>query len=420
MDDVRGQVWSDTRVRTYRGEPLAGRVRLPQLDGVEPKQDPALDTAIRVVADQPLLVGSAGAAGLLFGVASRSGVLGRTVGGMVGAGLGLAAGMAVSAIAQRVSGRSSSTTDAYVRDVPGATDQPRTGRSGEHLRIMDWNIRELTGPSSAVGFSDEAADAVVATVRREHPDLLVMQEVAIDAVESGRTDQLDMLARRTGASEAVFIPNGRRPDGGLKGNAVLAFGDTTLQDARGLHMPDPEGAGVLRRLHNLAGMVEHLGIHVPDSWKVGYFPRTAGDLVVTTPGGTDVRLVDVHLSGMGAGSGGGPDSQERQLVPIAGTLGAWQGATILAGDFNVNGGSDAHAFERGVLGAGGLHDSFDDVGIEPGDPSVRSFSSSSPKRNIDRVYLSDHVRAAGARVLDDDTAARGSDHLPVVADVVVG
>jgi endonuclease/exonuclease/phosphatase family metal-dependent hydrolase len=156
--------------------------------------------------------------------------------------------------------------------------------------------------------------------------------------------------------------------------------------------------------------------------KAGYFPRTAGDVIVTTAGGTDVRVLDVHLYGTGVGSGGTPGSseaQERQLVPLAETLDAWDGATLVAGDFNVNRGSAAYEFERTVLGYRGLMDSFTQVGLEDDTRAVDSFNSNSPSRNIDRVYVSGELRATASRVLSDATASRGSDHLPVVTDLVV-
>ena len=422
LDAVRGQLYSDARVRTIGGEPLHGQTRLPELPTVEPLDEPFFDRMTRLFHDsRPLSIGAMGV-GALLGVASTRGVFGRLGGGLLGASLGAVAAMSVSAVAGLVSGRSSTSTHAYVRDVPGATSTPRTGEVGERLRVMDWNIHQLTGHED-VGFDPEALEGLVATVERERPDVLVLQEVSQGAVEAGGKDQLAILAERLGATDAVLVPNGMRPDGGRKGTAVFTFGDAAIQDARGLRMPDPEGSGFLRRSKLAIGLLEHLGIDVPARFEGGYFPRTPGDVIVTTAGGTDVRVLDVHLSGTGIGSGGTPGStaaQERQLVPLAATVDAWKGRTILTGDFNVRGGTAEHDFEERTLNGAGLEDVATTLGVEPGSESLRSWPSWGPAyKGIDRMYVSDGLRPVQSRVVRDADAIRASDHLPVVTDVVV-
>lgn len=422
MDAVRGQLWSDSRVRTAGGEPLHGETRLPELPGVEPLHEPMMDRLSRLFHDnRAFSLGAMGAGGLL-GVAATRGVFGRLGGGLLGVTLGAAAAMSVAAVSGIVSGRSSTSSDANVRDVAGATTSPRTGEAGEHLRVMDWNVHQLTGHED-IGFDSLALDALVRTVEHQHPDVLVLQEVSQGAVEAGGRDQLEILADRLGASDAVLVPNGMRPDGGRKGNAVFTFGDAAIQDARGLRIPDPDGAGILRRSRLSVGLLEHLGIDVPARFEGGYFPRTPGDVVVTTAGGTDVRVVDVHLSGTGMGSGGTPGStaaQERQLAPLAATLDAWQGRTILSGDFNVRGGSAEHAFEVRTLRDAGMADVATTLGVAPGSDALDSWPSYGPAyKGIDRMYVSDGLRPIQSHVVNDADAIRSSDHLPVVTDVVV-
>ncbi|MCW2921372.1 MAG: endonuclease/exonuclease/phosphatase family protein [Thermoleophilia bacterium] len=422
MDAVRGQLYSDTRVRTVGGEPLHGQTRLPELPDVEQLHESFFDRSTRLFHDNRRMSLGGMGVGALFGVASTRGVFGRLGGGLLGASLGALAAMSVTAVANVVSGRSSTSTQAHVRDVPGATSTPRTGETGEHLRVMDWNIHQLTGHED-IGFDPEALDGLAATVERERPDVLVLQEVSQGAMEAGGKDQLAILAERLGATDAVLVPNGMRPDGGRKGNAVFTFGDAAIQDARGLRMPDPEGSGVLRRSKLAIGLLEYLGIDVPARFEGGYFPRTPGDVIVTTAGGTDVRVVDVHLSGTGMGSGGTPGStsaMERQLVPLAATLDAWEGRTILSGDFNVRGGTTEHDFEERTLNGAGLDDVATTLGIEPGSEELRSWPSYGPAyKGIDRMYVSDGLRPVQMHVVRDADAIRSSDHLPVVTDMVV-
>lgn len=423
VDSVRGQIWSDTRVRTARGEPLRGEVRLPQLPGVEPLDEPMLDRISRLLFDNRGFTAASVGAGALMGAAYGSGLFGRIGRGLGGGVLGAVAAMGVSAVAGFVSGRSSSSTQAHVAPVPGATSTPRTGQLGERVRVMDWNVHQLTGHED-VGFDDAAVDALVATVRREQPDVLILQEISQGASEAGGRDELAILAERLGASGAVLVPNGIRPDGGRKGNAVLTFGDAEVQDARGLRIPDPNGSGILHRSKSLVGLLRYVGVDVPPSLQgPGYFPRTPGDVIVTTAGGTDMRVLDVHLSGTGLGSGGTPGStaaQKRQLAPLAATVDAWQGRTILTGDFNVRGGTTEHEFEVATLGGAGLRDAATALGIRPGSSELHTWPAQNPAyKGIDRTYVSDGLTPERLRVLGDAQAIRASDHLPVVTDVVV-
>ena len=422
MDPVRGQLYTDTRVRTIGGEPLRGETRLPELEQVAPLDEPTFDRLLRLFHDNRSFTFAGMGAGAILGLTTRGGFLRHVGGGLVGAVAGAATAMGVSALAGVVSGRSSTSSGAHVADVPGATSTPREGELGERVRVMNWNVHQLTGHRD-IGFDHTAVDALAATVDREQPDVLVLQEVSEGAAEAGGKDQLALLAERLGATDAVLVPNGIRPDGGRKGNAVFTFGEAEIQDARGLRMPDPGGSSILRRTGALVALLRELGVDVPAKFDQTYFPRTPGDVIVTTAGGTDVRVLDVHLSGTGRGSGGTPGStaaQERQLVPLAATLDAWEGRTLLSGDFNVHGGTREHEFEVRTLGDVGMRDAATLTGTEPGDPSLHSWPANGPAyKGIDRVYVSDGLRPTETRVVRDAASMRASDHLPVVTELVV-
>lgn len=423
MDAVRGQVWSDTRVRTPGGAPLQGAVRLPELPGVEPVRDPLLDTIGRLVSEHGTLLGAGTGVGLLAGAAlPTGGVLRRLGGGMLGAMAGAAAAIGVARVAELASGRGAADSRAFVHDVPGAGSTPRHGRSGERLRVLNWNVRDLIGPDGRIRTDDAAVDAIERVVARERPDVLVLQEVSQDFVLGGFADGLQELAERLGATDAVLVPNGLRASGRAKGNAVLVFGDARIQDARGLRHPDPDGAGIVRRTGGLVAALEHVGLELPERLRRPYFPRTTADVLVTTAGGTDLRVLDVHLSGTGVHTGGTPGSdaaQYRQLAPLAATLDAWRGPTLLMGDFNVRGGTRHHAVERDILGAAGMRDLLVEAGHEPGADSARTFPATGPTKGIDRAYASAGLALRDARVLSDPDARAGSDHLPLVTELEV-
>lgn len=421
VEAVRGQVWSDTRVRTAGGAPLHGAVRLPELPGVEPVQDPVLDTIGRLVSERRLLLASGVGAGLLAGsVFPGGGLLRRLGGGLLGAIAGAAATMGVARLAELASGRGAPDSDAFVHDVAHASSTPRRGESGERLRVLDWNVRDLIGPDGRVRTDDAAVDAIERVVMRERPDVLVLQEVSQDFMLGGFANGLQELAERLGASDAVLVPNGVRASGRVKGNAVLVFGDARIQDARGLRHPDPGGAGVLRQTIGALAPLEQLGMELPDALRRPYFPRTTADVLVTTAGGTDVRVLDVHLSGTGVHTGGTPgsdDAQYRQLAPVAATIDAWRGPTLLMGDFNVKGGTSHHAVEREILGAAGMRDLLVEAGHEPGAASARTFPATGTAKGIDRAYASNEFALHDARVLSDPDARAGSDHLPLVTEL---
>ncbi len=424
MVGVSGQpvAWSDTRVRTPGGEPLRGDVRLPQLDGIDPIHDPIVDAVGRTIGFGRPMIGAGAGVGLVAGVLlGGSGFLHRTGGGVLGGVLGAAAGFAAARLLEHATGRASSSSDAFVRDVDGAGTSARRGSQGERLRVVDWNVHDLIGPDGHVRTNGDAVDAIAEVIAREQPDVLVLQEVSQRSVPGGMVDGLGELAARLGATDAVLVPNGYRLGGSVKGGAILTFGETHIQDARGIRHPDMHGSGPIRRIKGLRDALAGAGYGpARDAQSTGYYPRTTTDAIITTPGGTDVRVLGMHLSGTGIRIGGTSDASghQRQLGAIIGTLDAWDGPTLLLGDFNVRSGSDVHEWERDALGAAGLADALAGLGIDPAD--APTFSSRAPRAQIDRVYASDELTPTSAAVLDDDRARAGSDHLPVRVDLVVG
>lgn len=420
MDGVSGQgtAWSDTRVRTPGGERLHGEVRLPALDGIDPIDDPALDVVGRVISFHRTLLGIGAGAGLLLGAGiAGPGVLRRLGGGAAGALLGLGAAFGVARLGEVVTGRGAPDSTAFVTDVPGADTHARRGEAGERLRVVNWNVRDLIGPDGHVRTDSDAVDAIAEVIERERPDVLVLQELGQGSPSGAMVDGLTELARRLGASDAVLVPNGYRAGGGTKGGAVLTFGDAQVQDARGIRHPDARGDGILRRISGIRDLLAGAGFGpARDAKEGGYFPRTTADVLVTTAGGTDVRVLGVHLSGNGTGIGGTKDSagHERQLGAIAGTLDAWDGPTLLLGDFNVRSGSPTHEWERQRLATSGLEDAFTALGIDH--EGAPTFPSRNPRAQIDRIYASPQLAPVTAHVADDETARAGSDHLPLVAE----
>jgi endonuclease/exonuclease/phosphatase family metal-dependent hydrolase len=419
-----GEIDTDTRVRVHGGQQLPGQVRLPQLEDVDPRREPVLDRLGRLIGEHPLMIGSsallAGAGASMLG---GGGIVARGLRGVAGTVAGFAGALALGTLAGKVDGSSDPSTTAYVAShAPPLEVAP--GTPPERLKVLDWNLHALMGPASDGPRQDEAAiENVAKVVARERPDVLVLQEVQVDSWTSGGRDDLDVLAERLGATDAVLVPNGTRPNGTQKGQAVLTFGATRVQDARGLAHADPNGDGIWRQLVGAAGWARETGYPMFDLGP-GFHARTSADVMISTPAGRGVRLLDEHLSGTGGeATGGSPGSTERmeeQLVPVANTLEAWDGPTILAGDFNVRGGTRFGDYEARVLGEHGLRSAAAQLGIPVDDPKLHTYSSTNDRLSLDRIYSSDDAKVTSLRVLRGPAARGGSDHLPTVAEIEIG
>lgn len=345
---------------------------------------------------------------------------------MGGAAAGLVGALGLGSFAGKVAGTADPDTALYVEG-GGRPVAVRHGADPEPLRVLDWNVRALMGVGDGQRSDDEALARIAEVVRRERPDVLMLQEVQVDQLLGGGNDDLADLAAALGARDAVLVPNGTRPNGTRKGQAILTFGETRVQDARGLAHADPHGQGVVRELVGAIGWARAAGIPLPDVGPA-FHPRTTADAMITTPAGRAVRLLGVHLSGTGSpgttgGTPGSRASQRDQLLPLVDTVDAWQGATILAGDFNVRSGTPFGDYEASVLGQAGLHDAFTQHGIAPADRTARASFQGADGRSrapIDRVYTSRDARVVGVEVLRDEAARSASDHLPVLADIEVG
>ena len=230
---------------------------------------------------------------------------------------------------------------------------------------------------------------------------------------------LGTLADRLDADGAVHTPSVQTVTGRRNGTAVLTFNGVTVADARGILSPDAFGEGAGRRIAGaadtlanfLAETVARREWHPFDAPQ--HRPRATADVLVTTPGGTDVRVLSGHWSW----PSDGVDHPRRQVDPLAGLLAAWDGPTIVGGDFNVRSSTPDGDREAAAFAAAGLRDAFTAAGMAIDDPARRSFGDATPHAPIDRVYASDELEVSGARVgshVVDGIDA--SDHHPVVVD----
>lgn len=405
-------VWVNSAARSY-GDARVDAVAMPAVPNGTSFEPNALDRIGRKLHDHWALTGIASVAGMLCGIAlaPRLGVP-TLLAALSGALVAPAALVGAALLTGRQPERSSHAP------LPSHSPASDAAAGARRLRVMTFNIHDGMGTKSGYGSRADLA-AVAETIRRENPDVVVLQEVDDQLPLTGFRDQTGDLAEQLGATGGAFVPASQRVTGRQKGNAILTFHGVTVEAARGLATGDLRGDGMWRRTVGAgAALVRGLGIDVPGTGIYGaWHPRTPLDAMVRTPEGELVRVLSVHLSGTGKGSGGSEgDSQADELGAIVPTLAAWDGPTVVAGDFNVKSQTEAGARERAMLGSAGLRDAFTTRGLAQDDPERLSFRGSTTMA-IDRVYASGGMLVGSARVVRDGPAS--SDHYPLVADLAM-
>ena len=196
--------------------------------------------------------------------------------------------------------------------------------------------------------------------------------------------------------------------------AVMTFHGIRVTNARSFVHEDPYGNGLSRRVR---GAVNDIRKAVSDlrhkpAADVATPPldvRDTLDTMLHTPAGNDIRMLTGHYGSRTRRF----DHPANALYPVAAAVSAWNGATILAGDFNVRSATGDGSRERSVLSGAGLTDAFVAAGYAPG-AEERASIPESPV-DIDRIYTSRHARVASVSVVRD--AGNASDHYPVIADL---
>lgn len=396
-------------------------VALPALEGVPLHERSSIDR-IGTQFNERWGIVAAGAgigAGATALVASRAGrgIVGRVAMGALGAmgGAALLVGGGVLLDLLRRRGTESVSTAAAA----GASVSGGDVRADETLRVMSFNIHGALGPGGEMLGSSTDLERVARAIERERPDVVLLQEVDDHAIQTGFRDVLGTLADRLDADGAVHTPSVQTVTGRRNGTAVLTFNGVRVADARAIVSPDAFGESAGRRIAGAADTVANFLAETVARREWHPFdapqhrPRTTADVMVTTPGGTDVRVLSGHWSW----PSDGVDHPRRQVDPLAGLLGAWHGPTIVGGDFNVRSNTASGDKEAAAFAAAGLRDAFTAAGMAIDDPARRTFGDATPHAPIDRVYASEQLAVTTARVgshVVDGIDA--SDHHPVVVD----
>jgi endonuclease/exonuclease/phosphatase family metal-dependent hydrolase len=284
----------------------------------------------------------------------------------------------------------------------------------EQIKVMTYNLHGGMGERGYLSSTKEL-DALANSIRSEQPDVLLLQEVDHNTIRSNGRDVLSDLAKRLQPTAAVNAPAAMKATGESQGVGVMTFNGFSIDNARNLIHPDPIGTGPIRRAKGALtdarkAVGKLLGRNLVGSkTTASYFPRNTIDTIVTTPRGQAIRVLSGHYSGPTKQV----DYQSEQFLPLAHTLQAWNGPTILGADFNIRSANERGKWERSALGAAGLIDAFAGAGIKPGDQRRLSTTSKSSPADIDRIYSSKHFGVKDVHVVQEKAAA--SDHHPVVS-----
>jgi len=229
------------------------------------------------------------------------------------------------------------------------------------FRVMTYNIHQ--------GFDAgqiPSLDALVDTISREGPDVVLLQEVVRGWMIDEQQDTLSVLAERLGM-QYVFLPN----IGDLYGNAVLSRFDIT--DVKRVHYALEPG--------------------------IKHQPR--GALFVRI---ADVLFVCTHLDELSDGT----FVRQEQVRTIIREVGD-ASPLIVAGDLNAK----PEDIEVRLLNEFGL----DDLGAAAGDTTT----GDDPEKRIDYIWGRGVIGAQAHTVSGPDLAdaKRASDHRPLIVNVTV-
>jgi endonuclease/exonuclease/phosphatase family metal-dependent hydrolase len=252
----------------------------------------------------------------------------------------------------------------------------QTTSAATPLKVMDWNVQGGQGADGVTDF-----DRVVEVIRAEDPDIVTLQELHNNEAVGGE-NQWQRLLDEFPAYDAHFARSDENALGGDAGNLILSKFPIEERLTHRLPQYPADSDAVLRSLGGARVMV----------------------------GGADLRIYTTHLSsGVGAEA---TERRNRQARDVIDTLPPELMTTpmLLTGDLNVR----PDDVIRPWFAEAGWIDAWTQVNANIGGDAVTHPGSGDDAR-IDYVYGTAAFEVAGARTV----ATEASDHLPVVADLVI-
>lgn len=297
--------------------------------------------------------------------------------------------------------------------------------AGRRLRVLSWNVQFCAGRRCLFFYDggrdsrvsaaevEHTMDGVASLIRRQAPDLVLLQEVDRNSTRTARIDQHTVLAKRLGYPVTASTPYFKVPYVPVPPHQPMGRVEMHLS------VFSRFGLGPGRRIR-LAGLDE-------PAWRRAFNLRRAVlNVGLQREDAPDLSVFLTHLSAFSRGDG----TLARQVQTVLRSVGTG-GPMLLAGDLNslppgdVSGrlGAAASLYDAGQTPIQPLFDGLEPVCPPPGDvlnPDYRSYvpyGSNVPDRTIDYVF-GRGLTVDRVRVVPEGAA--WSDHLPIVADFLVG
>ena len=245
------------------------------------------------------------------------------------------------------------------------------------VRLMTYNVHGCVGVDRRLDVG-----RIAAVIAQNRPDIVALQELDVGRARSGRVDQAHEIAGRLGMR--VQFNCAFRVEEEQYGDAILT--------------PLP---------HRLVR-----------SGPLPTLPRTRLErrgalwVAVEVAPGVELQVLNTHLGLI-------PLEQRAQVAALLGKdwvgHNAWRAPAVLLGDFNATSRYAAYRIlatrlrdvQRGPAG--------ERLGRRP----ARTFPSRLPVLRIDHMFLTDGIDVRSADVAAGALARVASDHLPLVADLVL-
>lgn len=323
-------------------------------------------------------------------------------------------------------------------EMPIAIDMSTDARlapSDRPLKLLSWNIQFLAGnfdnhffysggtdPWPSVARTEAVADELAALIKREDPDIILLQEIDLNADRTGGKNQVRMLQERladrypvestTYYWKADYVPHPAVM--GRAGMALAILSKYKLEDGMRYALPAISSDDIVTRQFNLKRAVQTAELPLQD--------------------GSSLTIVNTHLSAFAQGT----DTMERQIARVMSVLGTLDQANhpwVMGGDFNLlmdtqliaqvktDDQWEYNQTKTELAPLAERYRSFPNKADTLGDARSAFYthiSATHPKRlpdkTIDYIFFSDTLSIASSKVHRSD-ALLISDHLPLVVEV---
>jgi endonuclease/exonuclease/phosphatase family metal-dependent hydrolase len=247
------------------------------------------------------------------------------------------------------------------------------------LRVMTYNTHGGIGSDGQC-----RPERIAEVIRRFSPDVVALQEIDVGCGRSGRLDQARNIADLTGLS--AHFTSARDEGGGSYGNAILTHHPYELQ-AEGIL---PVRRGEVRAAQWLRLSFEHGHLDVVNTHlSLHFFERLAQFRALFT---------DDPRSPLG-----------QHPAPFPALRGALN-RTILCGDFNAGALSPLYFALRRRL---------TDAQRARGQRARATWPARFPVLRLDHVWVGKDLKVENVIVPRDADTRAASDHLPIVADLLI-